>query len=75
MKEGKMVKKGEFQGIIFAWGIDSVPNEQLNTGNIIQAEDRSSRTMMNLMKKLNDSSFENNPEIWIKEVQYVKFKG
>ncbi len=60
-----MAKKGTFQGIIFLWGLDSVPNEQLNIESIIQAEDHSSRTMMNVMKKLNDSNFEKNPEIWM----------
>ncbi len=60
-----MTKKGAFQGIIFLWGLDSVPNEQLSIKSIIQAEDLSSRTLMNVMKKLNDSNFETNPEIWM----------
>ena len=60
-----ITKKGAFQGIIFLWGLDSVPNEQLNIDNIIQAEAHSSLTMMNVMKKLNDSNFDKNPEIWM----------
>ncbi|MDX2432932.1 MAG: SDR family NAD(P)-dependent oxidoreductase, partial [Bacteroides sp.] len=55
----------KFQGIIFLWGIDSVSNEQLSIPNILEAEDRSSRTMMNVMKKLNDTNYEENPEIWM----------
>ncbi len=60
-----MTKQGAFQGIIFLWGLDSGPNDQLSIENIILAEDRSSQTMMNVMKKLNASSFETNPEIWM----------
>jgi acyl transferase domain-containing protein/NADPH:quinone reductase-like Zn-dependent oxidoreductase/surfactin synthase thioesterase subunit/NAD(P)-dependent dehydrogenase (short-subunit alcohol dehydrogenase family)/SAM-dependent methyltransferase len=60
-----VTEKGKFQGIIFLWGLESVPNDQLNVDSIIQAEDYSSRTLMNVMKKLNDSNFEKNPEIWM----------
>jgi NADPH:quinone reductase-like Zn-dependent oxidoreductase/surfactin synthase thioesterase subunit/NADP-dependent 3-hydroxy acid dehydrogenase YdfG/aryl carrier-like protein len=61
----RMIQKENFQGIIFLWGLDSVPNEQLNTPTIIQAEDHSSRTLLNVMKVLNDRNFEKNPEIWM----------
>jgi acyl transferase domain-containing protein/NADPH:quinone reductase-like Zn-dependent oxidoreductase/surfactin synthase thioesterase subunit/SAM-dependent methyltransferase/NAD(P)-dependent dehydrogenase (short-subunit alcohol dehydrogenase family)/aryl carrier-like protein len=61
----KMAENGRFQGIIFLWGLDSVPNDQLSTESIIEAEDQSSRTMMNLMKSLNSTHYEKNPEIWM----------
>ncbi len=57
--------KKMFQGLIFLWGLDSVPNEQLSIHHILEAEGHSSRTMMNVMKKLNDSNYEKNPEIWM----------
>ena len=60
-----MAEKGKFQGIIFLWGLDSVSNEQLNVENILQAEDHSSLTMMNIMKQLNATNYEKNPEIWM----------
>ncbi len=61
----QVADRGMFQGIIFLWGLDSVPNEQLDTGTILQAEGHSSQTMMNVMKKLNTSNFEKNPEVWM----------
>ncbi|HEC44649.1 MAG TPA: SDR family NAD(P)-dependent oxidoreductase [Bacteroides sp.] len=57
--------KGRFEGIIYLWGLDSVPNDQLTTETILQAEDDSSRTMMNVMKKLNSTNYEKKPEIWM----------
>jgi len=56
---------GKFQGIIFLWGLDLSPNEQLTTDHIIQGEEQSSITMMNVMRKLNETNYEKNPEIWM----------
>ncbi len=60
-----VAEKGVFQGIIFLWGLDSVANEQLNVDNIIQSEDNSSLAMMNVMKHLNTTNYQKNPEIWM----------
>ena len=60
-----VAKKGNFQGIIFLWGLDSVPNEQLDVDQIIGAEENSSVAMMNIMKYLNSTNYEKNPEIWM----------
>ncbi len=60
-----VAEKGNFQGIIFLWGLDSAPNPQLSIENIIEAEDHSSLTMMNVMKYLNSTNYDQNPEIWM----------
>ena len=60
-----VAEKGHFQGIIFLWGLDSVSNELLDLDQIVASEEQSSIAMMNLMKKLNASSYDKNPEIWM----------
>jgi len=60
-----LAEKGHFQGIAFLWGLDSISNEELDPEQIIASEEHSSITLMNIMKKLNDSSFEKNPDIWM----------
>ncbi|MBK7130305.1 MAG: SDR family NAD(P)-dependent oxidoreductase [Crocinitomicaceae bacterium] len=52
------------EGIIFAWGLDSVSNNQLNAQTIVAAEDNSSVMLMNIMRKLNATNFSSNPRIW-----------
>jgi len=60
-----LAEKGNFQGMIFLWGLDSVSNEQLNVDHIIDAELQSSVAMMNIMKHLNATNYDHNPEIWM----------
>jgi len=60
-----MAKNDKFKGIIYAWGLDSVENEELNVENIIAAEEQSSVMLMNIMRKLNDSNYDQNPDIWL----------
>ena len=57
--------KGAFEGIVFLWGLDSVSNEQLTAESIVHAEDKSSLEMMNIMRRLNETNYEKNPEIWM----------
>ncbi len=52
------------QGIIYAWGLDLVSNDQLNPQAIVDSEDHGSMTLMNLMRKLNETQYQNNPTIW-----------
>ncbi len=61
----KVAENGKFQGIIFLWGLDSVPNGQLDVNQIIDAEKQSSVAMMNIMKYLNSTNYEENPEVWM----------
>ena len=54
-----------FQGLIFAWGLDSADNNKLSESTIIKAEEDSSAMMMNIMRKLNKMNYEKNPDIWV----------
>ena len=57
--------KGNLQGIIFGWGLDLMSNDQLNEETIVEAEDRAGMTLMNLMRKLNETQYGyDNPTIW-----------
>ncbi len=60
-----LTKGGKFQGIIFGWALDAIENDKLTPETIVQAEDRSSIMMMNIMRKLNSSNFPENPRIWM----------
>lgn len=60
-----IANKGKFQGIIFAWGLDSVSNDQLNVENIIKSEEHSSIMLMNVMRKLNTTHFKETPDLWL----------
>ncbi len=57
--------KGRFQGIIYAWGLDAIGNDQLNAENIIKSEEQASIMLMNIMRKLNNTSYKENPDIWL----------
>jgi len=59
------MKGSKFQGIIYAWGLDAISNDELNTESIIKSEESGSIMLMNLMRKLNSSNFNVNPSIWI----------
>lgn len=56
--------KNNFQGIVFAWGLDLVGNDGLNSATIVQSEDNGSMTLMNIMRKLNETQYKENPTIW-----------
>jgi len=56
---------GKLEGIVFGWGIDLVSNEDLTAESIEQAEGLGSIMMMNIMRKLNTTSFKVNPSIWV----------
>ncbi len=58
-------EKGTFQGIIYGWGLDSVSNDQINEESLLQAEERSSIMLMNIMRKLNKTNYDKKPAIWI----------
>ena len=57
--------RGKFEGLIFGWGLDLVSNEDLNPESIAEAEELGSIMMMNIMRKLNVSSYRENPKQWI----------
>ncbi|NRA11946.1 MAG: SDR family NAD(P)-dependent oxidoreductase, partial [Crocinitomicaceae bacterium] len=57
--------RGNFEGLVFAWGLDLVSNENLTAETIEQAEGLGSIMMMNIMRKLNVSSYKENPSIWV----------
>ncbi len=60
-----VIADGGFQGIIYAWGLDAITNNELNAESIVKAEESGSIMLMNLMRKLNTSNFNENPAIWI----------
>ena len=60
-----VTERGNFEGIIFGWGLDLCSNDELNEQSIIHAEERGSMMQMNIMRKLNDSHFTKNPTHWI----------
>ncbi|MDH5604885.1 MAG: methyltransferase, partial [Cyclobacteriaceae bacterium] len=60
-----MEEKNKFQGIIFAWGLDAVSNKDLHEESIILEEKKTSVLLMNLMKKLNNTHYDKNPDIWV----------
>ena len=60
-----LIKRSKFQGIIFAWGLDSVENDKISPATLIESERNSSRMMMNIMRKLNVTTFANNPRLWL----------
>ncbi|MCH7534442.1 MAG: SDR family NAD(P)-dependent oxidoreductase, partial [Bacteroidetes bacterium] len=60
-----VTKKGNFEGIVYAWGLDSVPNDKVNAESISRCEEETSIMMMNIMRKLNSTNYEKNPSIWM----------
>lgn len=59
-----ITKNGKFQGIVYAWGLDAPGNDNINPDVIVKCEENSVM-LMNIMRKLNNSNFKNNPDIWI----------
>jgi acyl transferase domain-containing protein/NADPH:quinone reductase-like Zn-dependent oxidoreductase/surfactin synthase thioesterase subunit/ubiquinone/menaquinone biosynthesis C-methylase UbiE len=57
--------RDKFEGLIFAWGLDLVANEDLTGDSISHAEELGSIMLMNSMRKLNLSTYRNNPRQWI----------
>lgn len=60
----EIIKREKFQGIIYAWGLDAPGNNNITTDTIIHSENNSVM-LMNIMRKLNECTFANNPDIWI----------
>jgi acyl transferase domain-containing protein/NADPH:quinone reductase-like Zn-dependent oxidoreductase/surfactin synthase thioesterase subunit/aryl carrier-like protein len=60
-----ITKRGNFEGIIYGWGLDLCSNDELNEQSIIHAEELGSIMQTNIMRKLNDSHFTKNPTQWI----------
>jgi acyl transferase domain-containing protein/NADPH:quinone reductase-like Zn-dependent oxidoreductase/surfactin synthase thioesterase subunit/NAD(P)-dependent dehydrogenase (short-subunit alcohol dehydrogenase family)/phospholipid N-methyltransferase/aryl carrier-like protein len=58
-------KQDNFEGIIYAWGIDLIENAKLTAETIEQGESLGTIMMLNIMKKLNDSQYKKNPSIWV----------
>jgi NADPH:quinone reductase-like Zn-dependent oxidoreductase/surfactin synthase thioesterase subunit/NAD(P)-dependent dehydrogenase (short-subunit alcohol dehydrogenase family)/SAM-dependent methyltransferase/aryl carrier-like protein len=58
-------KQENFEGIIYAWGLDLLDDAKLSAESIEQGESQGTITMLNIMKKLNDTSFKKNPSIWV----------
>ena len=58
-------KNGKFQGLVFAWGLDSVSNDLLSEATIISSEEQSSIMLMNIMRKLNTTNYQEKPGIWL----------
>ncbi len=59
------LKSGEYRGIIYAWGLDAVSNEHLNAESIVKSEETGSVMLMNIMRTLNKTNFNENPSLWI----------
>ncbi len=57
--------RGNFEGLIYGWGLDLVSNDQLTAETIEHAEELGSIMLMNIMRKLNESTYERNPKQWI----------
>jgi len=57
--------RGNLEGIVFGWGLDLVSNENLTANAIEEAEELGSIMLMNIMRKLNNSSYKVNPSIWV----------
>ena len=57
--------RGKIEGLVFGWGFDLVSNENITAEAIEQAEGLGSIMLMNIMRKLNDSSYKVNPSIWV----------
>ncbi|MBN4061715.1 SDR family NAD(P)-dependent oxidoreductase [Bacteroidales bacterium AH-315-I05] len=57
--------KNKFEGLIFAWGFDLPGNDQMSSETIEKAEEGGSIMLMNIMRKLNEAQFKNNPKIWL----------
>ncbi len=57
--------QGNFEGIIYAWGLDLLDNKGLSVKSITSGESQGSIMMMNIMRKLNNTQYKNNPDIWV----------
>ncbi|MCP4122254.1 MAG: SDR family NAD(P)-dependent oxidoreductase [Bacteroidetes bacterium] len=58
-------RRGQFEGLVFGWGLDIVSNDDLNPDTIVEAEELGSIMLMNIIRKLNKSSYKENPKQWI----------
>jgi acyl transferase domain-containing protein/NADPH:quinone reductase-like Zn-dependent oxidoreductase/surfactin synthase thioesterase subunit/SAM-dependent methyltransferase/aryl carrier-like protein len=58
-------KQENFDGIIYAWGLDLTDNAQLSAETIKEGESKATIMMMNIMRKLNETQYAKNPDIWV----------
>ncbi|NQY11876.1 MAG: acyltransferase domain-containing protein [Flavobacteriales bacterium] len=59
-----ITRKEDFEGVVFAWGLDAIANSKLNAETIAESEESTSIMMMNIMRKLSTMTYKNNPSIW-----------
>ncbi|MBK9193159.1 MAG: SDR family NAD(P)-dependent oxidoreductase [Crocinitomicaceae bacterium] len=57
--------RNNFEGIIFAWGLDLADNSKLSAETIVKSEENGSIMLMNIMRKLNQETYSVNPKIWM----------
>lgn len=60
----ELAKGQGFEGILFAWGLDN-DGQDIDAESLLKAEEQSSVMLMNIMRKLNDMTFEKNPSLWV----------
>ncbi|HHE40644.1 MAG TPA: hypothetical protein ENL10_03995, partial [Candidatus Cloacimonetes bacterium] len=58
-------RRGNFEGIIYAWGLDLLDRGLLSVETIEQGESQGTIMIMNIMKKLNETQYKKNPGIWV----------
>ena len=58
-------KQDNFEGIIYAWGLDLPDNSVLSAETIEEGESQGTIMIMNIMRKLNKTQYKNNPSIWV----------
>lgn len=58
-------KQDNFEGIIYAWGLDLLDNADFSKNSISEGESQGTIMMMNVMKKLNETQYKKNPNIWV----------
>ncbi len=58
-------KQGNFEGIIYAWGLDLLDTNGLSAETIEQGESQGTIMIMNIMRKLNETQYKKNPDIWV----------
>ncbi|MBI3136505.1 MAG: SDR family NAD(P)-dependent oxidoreductase [Bacteroidetes bacterium] len=57
--------RNKFEGIIFAWGLDCISNDKITAESLVTAEEQGSIMLMNVMRKLNLSTYSVNPKLWL----------
>ena len=58
-------KQDNFEGMIYAWGLDLLDNGNLSAASIENGEELGTIMLMNIMRKLNNTQYKKNPGIWV----------